>query len=148
MKPLQFLLESYVFQNSSKNNHIFGILLYENLLPRTFKNRPIWSHCSQPFASKMSCNFCIHFSASSTMIKTYFNFARVQHSLSKTFLITFLSFFFNNFKAFSNRYFAYLAYLLVLITECLFSLSLSLSLSRSHKRTCRSPPRCDHTSCR
>ena len=136
------------FKITQSSHQNFGILLYENLLPRTFKNRPIWSHCSQPFASKMSCNFCIHFSASSTMIKTYFNFARVQHSLSKTFLITFLSFFFNNFKAFSNRYFAYLAYLLVLITECLFSLSLSLSLSRSHKRTCRSPPRCDHTSCR
>ena len=46
MQPLQFLLASDVSKNSSKSHQIFGILLCEDLLPRTFKNRPIWSHCS------------------------------------------------------------------------------------------------------
>ena len=30
--------------NYSESIQIFGLLLYRNLSPRTFKNRPIWSH--------------------------------------------------------------------------------------------------------
>ena len=40
----QILLESDAFQNSSISNHTLGIVLYENLLSRTFKNSPIWSY--------------------------------------------------------------------------------------------------------
>ena len=36
-----------LFQSSPKVNNPFGILLKTNLLPRTFKNRPIWSHCTR-----------------------------------------------------------------------------------------------------
>ena len=35
-----------LFQNSPKVSNLFGLLLRVNLLPRTFKNCPIWSHCS------------------------------------------------------------------------------------------------------
>ena len=37
-----------------QNHNMFELLLYENFSPRTFKNRPIWSHCkvrSLPMAS-------------------------------------------------------------------------------------------------
>ena len=38
-----------IFQKIPKVNNLFGPLLKINLLPRTFKNRPIWSHCPQPW---------------------------------------------------------------------------------------------------
>ena len=34
------------FKNSPKVNNLFGLLLRAKFLPRTFKNCPIWSHCS------------------------------------------------------------------------------------------------------
>ena len=34
------------FELVKKFNQIFQLLLYDNLPARTFKNRPIWSHCS------------------------------------------------------------------------------------------------------
>ena len=36
-----------VAQMFPKVNNIFGLLLRANLLARTLKNRPIWSHCAQ-----------------------------------------------------------------------------------------------------
>ena len=42
---MQFLHKSEVFQNSPKSCQSFGLLLLEILLPRTLKNRQIWSHC-------------------------------------------------------------------------------------------------------
>ena len=42
-----FKLKRGVFQNGPKSQEIFGQLLNENVLPRTFKNRPIRSHCWQ-----------------------------------------------------------------------------------------------------
>ena len=45
MNPLQFLLKSDDFQIALNSHWIFGQLFKEKLLPRTFKNRPIWSHC-------------------------------------------------------------------------------------------------------
>ena len=45
----QFVLKSNLLQNTnSKNHQIFGPLLKENLLTRTFKIGPIWSHCTLP----------------------------------------------------------------------------------------------------
>ena len=38
------ILKSKVFQNSLKSGQSLGLLLLKSLLPRTFKNRPIWSH--------------------------------------------------------------------------------------------------------
>ena len=35
-----------LFKNSPKVNNLFGLLLRAKFLPRTFKNCPIWSHCS------------------------------------------------------------------------------------------------------
>ena len=40
------------FQNSSESLQIFGLLLHQNLSPRTFKNRPIWSHWPPETRSK------------------------------------------------------------------------------------------------
>ena len=34
-----------VATNYPKNYQSFGLLLLEFVWPRTFKNRPIWSHC-------------------------------------------------------------------------------------------------------
>ena len=31
---------------AQKVTKYFGLLLHENLSPRTYKNRPIWLHCS------------------------------------------------------------------------------------------------------
>ena len=42
--PKQFYLQSNAFHSSLENCQIFKPLLLEKLLPRTFKNRPIWSH--------------------------------------------------------------------------------------------------------
>ena len=43
-----FYLKSTLFQNSSQSHQIFELLLYEDLFPRLFTNRPIWSHwCRQ-----------------------------------------------------------------------------------------------------
>ena len=36
-----------VFCKKHKIHQLFGLLLEENLPPRTFKNRPIWSHWSR-----------------------------------------------------------------------------------------------------
>ena len=41
-----FYLRTYIFQNSPKSCHLFGLLLQENLLTRPFKISPIWSHCA------------------------------------------------------------------------------------------------------
>ena len=38
-------------QNRPKIFQIFGPLQWENLMPITFKNRPIWSHWLKPFCS-------------------------------------------------------------------------------------------------
>ena len=38
--------ESEGFQNSPKSCQSFGLLLLEILLSKTFKNRPIWPHCT------------------------------------------------------------------------------------------------------
>ena len=38
-------LESSIFQNSPKSCQTLGLLLYEKLSPRPFKNSQIWSHC-------------------------------------------------------------------------------------------------------
>ena len=47
------LLTSVFFQDSPKSRQIFGLLLQENLLPGTFKNRPIWCKCRhlKPFGN-------------------------------------------------------------------------------------------------
>ena len=37
-------LKRHVCQNMPKSSEIFWLLLLENLLPRSFKNSPIWSH--------------------------------------------------------------------------------------------------------
>ena len=42
--PKQFYLKIDVFKVAEMSHKIFGLLLYENLSPRTIKNRPIWSH--------------------------------------------------------------------------------------------------------
>ena len=42
--PQHFFLKSAVFQNSPKGLQVFPLLMQENLLPKTFKNVPIWSH--------------------------------------------------------------------------------------------------------
>ena len=39
-----FYLNIDVFKVAEMSHKIFGLLLYENLSPRTIKNRPIWSH--------------------------------------------------------------------------------------------------------
>ena len=39
-------MKSVAFHFSPKFNHAFGLLLIETMSPRTFKNHPIWSHCS------------------------------------------------------------------------------------------------------
>ena len=44
----QSLIKSYVFPNRPKTWTKFALLLQWNRLPRTLKNRPIWSHCLQP----------------------------------------------------------------------------------------------------
>ena len=40
------LPKNNAFQNSIKSQQLFWLFLQENLLRRTFKNHPIWSHCS------------------------------------------------------------------------------------------------------
>ena len=40
-----FCLKVLFFKNSPTSHRKFSILLYENLFSRSFKNRPIWSHC-------------------------------------------------------------------------------------------------------
>ena len=35
-----------MFSKYPKSHQTFGLFLRDNLSPRTFKNRPIWSHCS------------------------------------------------------------------------------------------------------
>ena len=40
----QLLFKGTVAWNSPKSLQMFGLFLQENLMPRTFKNRPIWSH--------------------------------------------------------------------------------------------------------
>ena len=44
---MHFLHKCEFFLNSPKICHSFGLLLQEILLPRTIKNRPIWSHWLQ-----------------------------------------------------------------------------------------------------
>ena len=39
-------MKNVTFHLSPKNHHAFGLLLIETMSPRTFKNRPIWSHWS------------------------------------------------------------------------------------------------------
>ena len=39
------------------SEHIFWLLLWENLSPKTFKNRPIWSHWSRSSCNAASRNF-------------------------------------------------------------------------------------------
>ena len=41
---LVFFLKSYILHNSPKSCQMFGLVLKEKLLQRTFENRPIWSH--------------------------------------------------------------------------------------------------------
>ena len=43
-----FSKNSYAFQTCPKIKQIFGLILKENLLPRTLNNRPIWSHWLLP----------------------------------------------------------------------------------------------------
>ena len=38
-------MKSVAFHVSQKIHCAFGLLLIETMSPRTFKNRPIWSHC-------------------------------------------------------------------------------------------------------
>ena len=45
--PSIFYLSLAVFQNSPNNCITFGLLLWNTLSPRTFKSRPIWSHCCE-----------------------------------------------------------------------------------------------------
>ena len=52
-EPQQYLLERKVFQNGPKTQQIFQILLSENLSPRTFKKRIIWSHSKKRQKRKM-----------------------------------------------------------------------------------------------
>ena len=40
-----FYLKSGIFKLAQKVNQKFGLLLYDYLLTKTLKNRPIWSHC-------------------------------------------------------------------------------------------------------
>ena len=42
-----FLFNSDIIRNSPKMTKIFGLLLWDNLLPWTCNNRPIWSHWCQ-----------------------------------------------------------------------------------------------------
>ena len=42
---MQFLHKKLVFQKSPQSCQSFGLILVEILLPRTFKNRLIRSHC-------------------------------------------------------------------------------------------------------
>ena len=37
-------MKSVAFHFCPKNHHAYGILMIEIMSPRTFKNRPIWSH--------------------------------------------------------------------------------------------------------
>ena len=39
------LKSSPIFSKVTQIHQAFGILLIETMSPRTFKNRPIWSHC-------------------------------------------------------------------------------------------------------
>ena len=45
-----FLHNSDIIRNSQKVTKIFWLLLWDNLLPRTCKNRPIWSHWTNNLA--------------------------------------------------------------------------------------------------
>ena len=38
-------LKMLLFHFSPRIHHAFGLLFIETMSPRTFKNRPIWSHC-------------------------------------------------------------------------------------------------------
>ena len=44
-KAALFLNENIGFKNIQNSRQIFGLLLLENMLQRTFKIPPIWSHC-------------------------------------------------------------------------------------------------------
>ena len=61
--PMQFFHKSEVFQNSPKSCKSFGHLLLDILLPRTFINHPIWSHCWWPQlkSTRMEVDVIIHF---------------------------------------------------------------------------------------
>ena len=58
------LLESEVLQNGSKSDQIIWLLLHENLLQRTFKNRPIWSHCQRRPSLSLSLSLSLSMSMS------------------------------------------------------------------------------------
>ena len=45
--PNYCYMKVVLFKISKKVTKIFGLLLWEILLPRRTKNRPIWSHCSR-----------------------------------------------------------------------------------------------------
>ena len=42
----RFLHNVDIIRNSPNGTKIFGLLLWDKLLPRTYKHRPIWSHCT------------------------------------------------------------------------------------------------------
>ena len=42
--PQQFLHKIIIFKIALKVDNVLGLLLKTNLLPKTFKNGPIWSH--------------------------------------------------------------------------------------------------------
>ena len=44
-----------MFSRINKSYQIFELLLQENLLPRTFKNRPIRSHCKEESRRLLAC---------------------------------------------------------------------------------------------
>ena len=54
-KHNSFSFKIDILKNITISRHIFGLLLYETLPPRTFKSRPNWSHCCR--STHFSC-FC------------------------------------------------------------------------------------------
>ena len=54
-KHNSFSFKINILKNITISRHIFGLLLYETLPPRTFKSRPNWSHCCR--STHFSC-FC------------------------------------------------------------------------------------------
>ena len=62
-----FLLESNVFHKGLKTCQLFGLVLQENLLPRSFQNSPIWCYT---WTSAISREFCCETSVETILLNT------------------------------------------------------------------------------